>query len=65
MLEPGKIKYCKCGSIMENGKCTRLKCPISPAKYRMWIIKDKFLEFENPVTLEEALEIVKTKGLQG
>lgn len=55
----GKIKYCICGSILENGKCTRLKCPHNAAKYIRWVIKGKYLEFENPVTLEEAEESIK------
>lgn len=63
MLEPGKIQYCKCGSIIENGKCTWLKCPFSPAKYCMWVINGRFLEFQKPVTLSKAKAVAKTKGL--
>jgi len=63
MLEPGKIQYCRCGSIIDNGKCTRLKCPFRPAKYRMWVINNRYLEFDKPVTLEEAIKFSKTKGL--
>jgi len=55
----GKVKFCKCGSILENGKCTRLKCPINSPKYRMWVVDNQFLEFEKPVTLDEALDKIE------
>ncbi len=59
----GRVKFCKCGSIMERGKCTRLRCPVNPAQYKMWVIDNKFHEFPEPVTLDVALASVKTKGL--
>ena len=47
------IQYCKCGSIITNGKCSNKAC--GGEKHKGYYIYGAWFDFNEPVTYEEAL----------
>jgi hypothetical protein len=48
------MKYCKCGSLLENGVCSNVNCMSNSSKRKDWCIDGCFIDFKKPVTYEEA-----------
>jgi hypothetical protein len=51
-----KMKYCKCGSLIINNKCTNRSC--MPRKSIYHIIGEGHYKFDEPVTFKEAQQII-------
>lgn len=52
------MDFCKCGSLIVNGSCSNKRCRErgDTDKRKGWYIDGQFLDFNKPVTYEEALK---------
>lgn len=53
------MDFCKCGSIIINGKCTNAHCLEDNQKSKSWIVDGASINFKKAVSYEEASEIAK------
>lgn len=53
------MNFCKCGSIMKNGKCTNVHCHEKAQKRKDWVAGGMVMDFKKPVTYEEALHLAE------
>lgn len=53
------MNFCKCGSIIVNGKCTNEHCPEKDQKLKDWVIEGRNMDFKKPVTYEEAANLAR------
>ena len=53
------MDYCKCGSIIINGKCTNDHCQGKNQKRKDWVAGGVAMGFKKPVTYEEAVKLAK------
>lgn len=51
------MNFCKCGSIVLNGKCTNNHCPEKNQKRKDWVAGGLAMEFKKPVSYEKATEL--------
>ncbi len=53
------MDFCKCGSIEINGKCSNDHCPSKNLKHKDWVIDGRAVDFNKPVSCEEAEKFVR------
>ncbi len=53
------MEFCRCGSIMQGGKCTNVHCPEKNQKRKDWVAGGMAMDFKKPVTYEEAIELAE------
>jgi hypothetical protein len=57
------MQFCKlCGSLLEDGICSNLRCTSRNLALLSWIIDGTLQRFKQPVTLAEAQKAVKNKA---
>lgn len=58
------MDFCKCGSILINGKCSNEHCPINSQKHKGWVIDGRAMEFKKPVSYEEAADLARRLNMK-
>lgn len=53
------MEFCKCGSMMIQGKCSNDRCPEKNQKRKDWVIGGMALGFKKPVHYEEAAALAE------
>lgn len=53
------MDFCKCGSVMKNGKCSNDHCPGKNQKCKDWVVGGAAMNFKKPVSYEEAADLAR------
>ena len=53
------MDFCKCGSIMTNGKCTNEHCPGKNQKCKAWVVDGVAMNFKKVVLYKDAADLVR------
>ena len=53
------MNFCKCGSLIVNDECTNQHCPGKDQKGKEWVIDGRGMNFEKPLSYEEAANQAK------
>lgn len=58
------MDFCKCGSILINGKCSNKHCPGNNQKHKDWVISGRKMDFKKPVSYEEAADMARKLNMK-
>lgn len=58
------MDYCKCGSVLVDGKCSNERCPSKSKKHKDWVIYGRSMDFKKPVSYEDAAVLARKLNMQ-